>query len=136
MREGVFLDSAYLIALEDDRDQSHEAASRHWRGLTGAMPRIVTTTFVLTETVTFFKTRGRHQKAVDLGHLLMSSSWIQLVHVDRSLLLETWDYLVRRADKACSLTDCVSFVLMARLGLRTALTFDHHFVQAGFEVQP
>ena len=108
----------------------------HWLGLSRALPRIVSTTFVLNETVTFFKNRGRHEKAVDLGGLLMSSPWIRLVHVDEPLLLEAWDYLIRRPDKSYSLTDCVSFVLMDRLGLRAALTFDRHFLRAGFEVQP
>jgi predicted nucleic acid-binding protein len=37
-----------------------------------------------------------------------------------------------RADKQWSLTDCISFVLMKREGLREALTGDRHFAQAGF----
>jgi len=37
-----------------------------------------------------------------------------------------------RRDKAWSLTDCISFVIMWRDGLDEALTSDHHFEQAGF----
>ena len=39
---------------------------------------------------------------------------------------------VERDDKAWSLTDCISFVVMEDLGITDALTADHHFEQAGF----
>jgi uncharacterized protein len=37
-----------------------------------------------------------------------------------------------RPDKAWSLTDCISFVVMGERGLTEALTSDHYFEQAGF----
>jgi predicted nucleic acid-binding protein len=40
--------------------------------------------------------------------------------------------LVARPDKAYSLCDAVSFVLMRRRGLVEALTTDRHFEQEGF----
>ena len=39
-----------------------------------------------------------------------------------------------RPDKAWSLTDCISFVIMQDHGLRDAPTGDHHFEQAGFNL--
>jgi predicted nucleic acid-binding protein len=38
-----------------------------------------------------------------------------------------------RPDKDWSLTDCLSFMVMAERQLHKALTSDRHFVQAGFE---
>ena len=42
----------------------------------------------------------------------------------------------RYRDKACSLTDCCSFVVMRELQIRRALTLDSHFRQMRFEVVP
>ena len=39
-----------------------------------------------------------------------------------------------RPDKDWSLTDCISFVIMQREGITEALTGDHHFEQAGFNI--
>ena len=38
-----------------------------------------------------------------------------------------------RPDKGWSLTDCASFLIMEAEGIEAALTYDHHFVQAGFQ---
>lgn len=41
---------------------------------------------------------------------------------------------MQRGDKAWSLTDCSSFLIMQDLGITEALAFDRHFEQAGFKV--
>lgn len=132
----LFLDTGYLIALEAADDQHHTAALRHWRTYVQSRPQLVTTSFVLDEVVTFFNRRGRHAKAVEIGERLLGSPSVQLVHVDEDLFQAAWAYFGRRVDKRFSLTDCVSFVLMERLGIESALAFDAHFVQAGFRTLP
>ncbi len=42
------------------------------------------------------------------------------------------DLYAHRPDKGWSLTDCISFVTMERMGIEEALTVDRHFEQAGF----
>jgi len=73
---------------------------------------------------------------VKIGNDLLTASRIQIVHVGEPLFYEAWDYFAQHADKTYSLTDCISFVLMAGLAISQALTFDRHFVQAGFETLP
>jgi len=46
------------------------------------------------------------------------------------------EWLERYADQDFSLTDAVSFAVMADRGIREALAIDHHFVVAGFAVVP
>jgi predicted nucleic acid-binding protein len=41
------------------------------------------------------------------------------------------DVILRYTDKGWSFTDCTSFVVMQRLGIRRAFSFDDHFRQFG-----
>ena len=40
----------------------------------------------------------------------------------------------QRSDKAYSLTDCISMVVMKQMDISTALTHDKHFTQEGFMI--
>ena len=57
---------------------------------------------------------------------------LRVVNVDTGLMADAVDLYQDRKDKTWGLTDCISFVLMNRLGLSDALTADKHFEQAGF----
>ncbi len=132
----ALLDTSYLLALELARDQNHMRAVRHWEQVAGSGAQLIITSFIFAEVVTFLNSRGYHSKAVELGNNLLRSTIIQFVHVDAVLLLEGWSYFQQHADKDYSLTDCISFVLMRDSGIKTAFTFDRHFVQAGFLMEP
>jgi len=132
----VFLDTGYVLALELANDQNHRLVTDHWRRLVGALPLLVTTSYVFDEVVTFFNSRGHHEKAVEVGNRLLQSAAIEMIHVDEELLERGWHYLARHQDKRFSLTDCLSFVVMERMGIATAFTVDHHFEQAGFQIEP
>ncbi len=132
----AFVDTSYLLALELANDQNHPAAVQHWLRVNKALPRLVTTSYVFDEVVTFFNCRGHHAKAVEFGNTLLRSTSVHMVYVDESLFHDGWTCLLKYQDKDYSLTDCISFVVMQRFGVGTAYTFDHHFVQAGFTKEP
>lgn len=132
----VFLDTGYVLALELANDQNHARATAHWNQLRSSLPRLLTTSYVFDEVVTFFNSRGYHAKGVEVGNNLLLSPSLDFIHVDEPLFHEAWSYFQRNADKEYSLTDCVSFVLMQRRGIQAALAFDKHFVQAGFQKLP
>jgi uncharacterized protein len=132
----LFLDTNYLVALESSEDMHHAAAITHWRSLLKNLPPLVTTSYIFDEAVTFFNSRRQHTKAAEVGNRLLRSGAIDLIYVDESLFYEGWQFLLKHNDKSYSLTDCISFVVMKKRGLKSALTFDHHFNQAGFTTLP
>jgi predicted nucleic acid-binding protein len=62
--------------------------------------------------------------------------FVEMIEVDSRLFEQGWQLFQRYDDKSYSLTDCISFEVMRRFNLTVALTFDHHFNQAGFMVLP
>lgn len=135
--EQFFLDTSFLLAVVIANDQFHALAEQHWsRYLRKHSAKLVSTTFVLNEVATYLNSRGMHQKAVEVGRKLLESNTIRLINIDDALLETGWRFFEKHHDKTYSLTDCISFVVMSQLGIRTAFTFDHHFRQAGFEIEP
>jgi predicted nucleic acid-binding protein len=133
----AFLDASYLLAVEVVNDQNHHSASEHWKRADAAgLPELVTTTYVFSEVITYLNTRGLHEKAVEVGENLLVSPIVRLVPVDDELFEKAWKFLVQHHDKRYSLADCASFVLMRQMGITTAFSFDHHFEQAGFQIEP
>ena len=128
----AFVDTGYLLALEIANDQQHQVAKQHWQSVVPTLPRLVTTSYVFDEVVTFFNSRGHHGKAMRVGNSLLQSPSVQLIHVDAALFYEGWAYFQRHHDKDYSLTDCLSFIVMQKLGVHIAFAFDQHFAQAGF----
>jgi predicted nucleic acid-binding protein len=124
-----FADSFYFIALLNSRDRCHEAAKAATRGGSG---RLVTTSLVLVEVADALsapptralvhESLGRIHDDPNADVVLIGQDWL-----DRGMVLYG-----SRPDKAWSLTDCVSFVVMIERGLTEALTGDHHFEQTGF----
>lgn len=132
----IFVDTSYLIALETSDDQRHEEAARHWREVGPTLSSIVTTTYVFDETVTFFNSRGRDEKAVEIGRRLRESRVVEIVPETEMLFDTGWTRFQERPDKGYSLTDCISFVVMERREIDSALAFDDHFQQAGYRCVP
>ncbi|MEM6885390.1 MAG: PIN domain-containing protein [Verrucomicrobiota bacterium] len=134
--KSVFVDTGYLLALEIVDDQHHGRAVTHWREFSRHLPKLITTSYVFDEVTTFFNRRGHHDKAIKIGNQLLSSPSVQLIHIEPIQFTSAWDLFRQYQDKGFSFTDCLSFVVMRQRELDTALTFDHHFTQAGYKVLP
>jgi uncharacterized protein len=64
----------------------------------------------------------------------MSSRIVMMMDITGDERLAGWALFKKHSDKELSFTDCTSFALMKKLGLRQAFSFDDHFIQTGFQL--
>ena len=128
----VFVDTSAFYALLDRSDRRHSAAREGFGRLAQEGRPLFTSNLVVAETYVLM----RHT----LGHVV-AIHW--LANLDFNLIFQTDPddergraLLARYEDKDLSYTDAASFVLMERLGVPTAFTFDAHFREHGVEVFP
>lgn len=132
----LFLDTSFILALEDADDQYHQEAAGYWRGYHEQPQPLVSTAYVFDEALTIIRKRLDHARAMVVARRLRTSPLMTLVPVDLPDFEAGLAWFERYHDKDFSFTDCVSFAVMKRLELSTALTFDDHFAQAGFQRRP
>lgn len=130
--EPIFLDTAYVNALVNTRDQWHDAAVDWERKLSLDRRRLVTTEFVLVEIADGLAAIRFRGQAARVIAALQASPLLEIISASRELFMAALEMYRGRPDKDWGLTDCASFVVMGERGLSEALTTDDHFRQAGF----
>jgi predicted nucleic acid-binding protein len=125
----TFVDTGYLLALCEDRDALHLRAVAWSAFITGP---VVTTAYVLLETVNALSNEPARPKVHGLLHHIRSSSGYEIVSAEDALFEAGLRLHKQRTYKNWSLTDCISFLVMNERGVKDALTHDHHFEQAGY----
>jgi predicted nucleic acid-binding protein len=123
-----FADTFYWLAILNPHD-AHRETVLQW----DAPGRLVLTDAVRLEVTDAFSVRRLRPLALQFLDRTVVPPTV-VVPTDDHHLARAVDLFRRRPDKDWSLTDCVAFVVMADRNIRTALTADHHFEQAGFEI--
>ncbi len=128
-RDAAFADSFYFIALLNRKDRHNAEVVRLLQGWNRPL---VTTTWVLVEVADALATPSLRGAVHRFLSNAAADPNLQLIPADPIWYDRGLDLFGRRPDKGWSLTDCISFAVMAELGLKDALTGDRHFDQAGF----
>lgn len=128
----VFLDTAYVYALINTRDQWHASAALWQSQIADEGRTLLTTELILFEIADGLAAINFRQQAIQAIDSLRASSLVEIVPASTELLNKALDLYRHRSDKGWGLTDCSSFVVMRDRGLLDALATDDHFRQAGF----
>jgi uncharacterized protein len=134
MPSRYFVDTFYLVALSDPRDQWHARVLTFSRSLSDY--HLYTVDEVLAEYLTFYSASRPHirEDAVQTVLNVLNDPHITVMAQSHASFLDALAFYAARLDKHYSLTDCVSMQAMRREGLTDVLTNDHHFTQEGFHI--
>lgn len=131
MSSRIFIDTLFVIALINRRDQYHKQASELADKFEGNL--FLITDAVLLEIGNALARNYRNEAVVVIEQFLASEE-VEVVRLTPELFDQAFALYKASQDKEWSLVDCISFVVMREAGVSRALTFDRHFAQAGLEV--
>jgi predicted nucleic acid-binding protein len=124
----IFVDTGAWFAITVPWDINHLAGSRWFERNTQPL---ITTDYVIDETLTLFRSRGEPERALILGERLFSARLTSIYYLTQEDVEESWRTFRRFSDKEWSFTDCTSKVVMEKLGITHAFAFDQDFRQFG-----
>jgi predicted nucleic acid-binding protein len=127
----IFIDTAYVIALINERDQYHSQAVELANRFAGQP--LITTDAVLLE-IGNALARSFKQEAIVIIEQFLTADEVKIVHLTPELFTKSFALYRQYQDKTWSLVDCISIVVMGEADISQVLSFDRHFIQAGFTV--
>jgi predicted nucleic acid-binding protein len=125
----IFVDTSAWFASVVPGDPNFVRASKFLAGVDPSL--LITTDYVLDETLTLLKMRGESRRTHELGRRVLEETICRLVWVQPSDVLKAWLTFDGFRDQDWSFTDCVSRAVMEARGIGEAFAFDEHFRQFG-----
>lgn len=131
MPDRIFLDTSFVIALLNDKDQYHGHAKTLSYKFENSS--LLTTSAVLLE-IGNSLAKDFRKEALEVIRVLTKSKRVEVAEIDLRTLEKGLAVYEKYADKTWGLVDCISFVVMREARLTEVLTFDQDFEQAGFTI--
>jgi hypothetical protein len=130
----IFVDTSAWVPLYDASERYHAEASAFWESLRRDRVPLVSTFDIFDETLTVIRSRAGFAAALQFGEAFLDSRVLLRLEVDAALRQEAWNLFKQYRDKPLSFTDCTSFAVLRRKGLRHVFSFDEDFRRLGFLV--
>jgi predicted nucleic acid-binding protein len=132
----IFMDTSGWTACADAADPAHDRCCEVRDSALKAGRTLVTTDFVVDETLTLLRIRLGLDAAERWWTQVDGSTRLRWERIDSDRFEKARLLFFQYRDKDFSFTDCSSFVVMRQTRLTHAIATDRHFRQAGFQVLP
>lgn len=133
MVKKVFVDTSAWFSLLDKDSENHQTAVQY---LKETMAPFITSDYILDETLTLIRSAISHKAAIEFWDNINKSHWATILDISPRDKEQAIGIFRKYNDKDFSFTDCTSFALMQRIGIKDAFSFDKHFRQIGFNTLP
>lgn len=127
----MYVDTSAWFALASATDQEHRAARAIWNELMQRDEMLVTTSYVLAETMSLIQ-RRLGWNALEL--FAAAARTVDVAWIDETLHREAEEVLLARRRKGVTIVDAAGFVAMRTLGLDAVFAFDEDFAREGFRL--
>ena len=97
---------------------------------------IITSDYIIDETLTRIRYSVGHKEAVKWGKDILASRVIEKIEIGKEIFGLAWELFQTYEDKKLSFTDCTSFALMKKKGMKKVFSFDNDFEALGFVLLP
>lgn len=124
----IFVDTGAWFACVVPSDPDHAAATR-W--LNENSEPLLTTDYVVDETLTLLQRRGEIARAQKLGEHFFTGTVATIAYLNEVDIFQAWEVFRQFTDKNWSFPDCSSKVVIEKLKITQAFAFDRHFRQFG-----
>ena len=132
--EPIYVDTSAFYALLDRADKYHEPARAVWPALLKEDIALLTTNYVVAETVTVLQYRIGFN-AANLWYRDVLGV-IDVYWVDEAVHRQAYELWMNLGRRRFSLVDCVSYVTMHQKRIEKVFGFKTNFVEQGFELLP
>jgi uncharacterized protein len=129
----VFVDTSAWIAFLSSRDQHHFEAEQLFRKAVAEKVRLFTTNLVIAEIHRLILHRVGAEAAASALKMIEADARIMIVFANLSHHEAAKIWLAKFLNQKLTYTDSVSFAIMQEAGCNDFLSFDNHFLAAGFQ---
>jgi predicted nucleic acid-binding protein len=138
----IFVDSGAWIALLNQKDPHHDDAVAIYNDLVQQNAQLLTTDYVIDETVTRLRYDWSHSGAVQFLNFIKRTKEATeeigalTIAAINSTSFQEAERLFRQYNTATlSFTDCTSFVICQQYKISEAFAFDQHFTMMGITLR-
>lgn len=134
----IFVDTGAWIAIYKRNDRHYREAVAIYNNLRDQETQLLTTDYVIDETVTRLRYDTNHSVAVAFLEFIGNAEiagGLTIVEIDKDVFEKAIALFRQYGSARLSFTDCTSFVVCRENDIREAFAFDQHFSMMGINLQ-